>query len=87
MFNKRLPPIPYLISLAVDAQFPANRGQLTKIAKKWGFTEPMTSFLKLFPATVVFQNRAEFVARCSELEAIIRMERSSPRERFLSPQS
>lgn len=86
MFGKRLPPIPYVISLAVDAHFPASRSQLASTAKQWGFTEPMTSFLRLFPSTVVFQNRAEFVARCAELEELLRQEMASPKERLLSPQ-
>lgn len=86
MLYERLPPIPYLISLAIDADFPASRLQVALTARKWGFTEPMTSFLQLFPSNVVFQNRAEFVARCAELEELIRIERSTTQERLLSPQ-
>lgn len=56
MFKHRLPPVPYVMSLAVDAHFPASRLQLARTAKTWGFTEPMTSFLRLFPSTVVFQS-------------------------------
>lgn len=85
-YNKKLPPVRQLFSLATDAHFPATRKEIEDNAVSRGFTNTMTDFLDLFPADEVFENKVDFVTRCEVVEMLINEEREMPKEALRSPQ-
>lgn len=85
-YNKQLPPVRNLLTIAKDARFPASRQEVEDIARSWGFTRVMTDFLDLFPADEIFESKVDFMTRCEELEMFINQEREMPKEILRSPQ-
>lgn len=79
-YNKPLPAVRNLLSLAKSIRFPATREQIIGAAGEQGLSVTMHSFLNLFPADERFRSRVDFMTRCEALEMFINQERSSPRE-------
>lgn len=79
-YNKQLPPVRNLLTIAKDVHFPASRQEVEDIARSWGFTSVMTDFLDLFPADEIFISKVDFMTRCEELEMLINQEREMPTE-------
>ena len=86
MNTTALPTTTQLIRLAKRGRFPLRRRQLERVARRNGYTSGMIEFLRLFPGDEVFENRAEFLTRCEELELFMDEERDMPKEIARSPQ-
>lgn len=88
MYDKQLPRVRELLHLSKVAKpFPASRKTISNIALRWGMSDAVIDFLKLFPPDLVFNSRAEFITRCEELELFIDQERKMPGDRLKSPQN
>jgi hypothetical protein len=57
--------------IRVSAPFPVPAPSVLDRAKLWGFSKRTQDFLRLFPEDEVFQNRADFMDRCEELELLL----------------
>lgn len=60
--------------------YPTTTGDVLKTARHWSFSNSTIDFLQLFPRDEVFESSADFLARCEELELMIREERHMPVE-------
>ena len=88
VYEKQLPRVRELLHLSrVAKPFPATRKLISSVALRWGMSEAVIDFLKLFPQDLVFNSRAEFITKCEELELFIEQERKIPEERLRSPQN
>ena len=85
-YEKQLPPIRQLLSLAQQTLFPATRAEIERLAKSVGSPETVIDLLKLFSADETFNSRTDFMTRCEELELFIGQERAMPKEILRSPQ-
>lgn len=86
VYNKILPPVRHLLSLARQTRFPATRQDITVQARTLGAPAATLDFLQLFPADETFPNRNDFVTRCEEVELLIEQQRAAPEETLRSPQ-
>ncbi len=86
VYNKKLPPVRQLLSLAQHTRFPATRAAAVQVANGLGSPQTVIDFLKLFPSEETFASRDEFMTRCEELELLIGQERAMPTEVLRSPQ-
>ena len=86
VYDKKLPPVRDLLSLAQLIKFPEKRRVIEKIAKQAGYSKFLTDFLELFPPEETFISKVDFMTRSEELELLIGQERSMPFEILRSPQ-
>lgn len=85
-YNKNLPPIRQLLSLANDVQYPSSRKDIDDVAADWGFEDSMIDFLDLFPPDEIFESKVDFMTRCEGLEMLINQAQDMPKEILRSPQ-
>lgn len=87
IYNRTLPRINNVRWLArLSMPFPTTAGTIMEIAEAWRFDKSTLDFLALFSQDTEFQTREEFLAKCEELELLIREEAEAPVETALSPQ-
>lgn len=80
-----LPNISELEQLATLVSiFPANAQKFVDTAKQYGFSKEILGFLRLFRPNEIFKDGLEFIARCEEMEILIKQKRESPREALRS---
>lgn len=86
MYTKRIPASQDIVRLStLMKHYPATRAELVRTARMWNFKDEVVSFLRLFPSTELFENRADLVTRFEDLSLLIRQEWESPKETLLSP--
>lgn len=87
IYYKPLPRIDNVRWLAkLAGPYPATRQEITEAAQDWNFSENTIEFLRLFTPDEVFKSQGDFLARCEELELLLREERKMPAELLRSPQ-
>ena len=86
-YNTNLPHIDNMLWLRRLARpFPVSAGRILEIAKAWNFSSNTIDLLILFPEDEIFESESDFLARCQELELLIREKEKMPAEILRSPQ-
>jgi len=79
-YTKRLPETKDIVWLSkLVGSYPANRSEVVRIARKWNFADNIVEFLRQFQTNEIFDNRADFVAKCDDLTTHIRQEWELPK--------
>ena len=80
--------LPKIISLRLLAKrienFPITGLGVAQYAEHLGYDEEMVDFIKLFSQKMVFNSRTDFLDHCSLLEKLLKQERHSVPEHFIS---
>ena len=72
----KLPPLHFLLKLALESNFPATREDVLINCAQLGLEHHVDDFIQLFPYGELFANRSDFLERCEELELHLQPEMS-----------
>lgn len=78
-------PLDQLLLLAEHIPFPASRQEVVCATHVMEVPPNVIDLLRLFPPDAIFENGADLIARCEELELLLDEERAAPKEYLRSP--